>query len=208
MAPVFALSILRAEVFGQAQARITQALRRGLAPPIDGAVQDDYENRAARFQALEARLERLLLASLFVLVDARRAEAIHLILFFRPQAELAPLGRDLAGPNVVALDQARLSRQILERLAQGEQRPAELDQLMAEAKRAFQSVSRRGFTQQEIAEQEVIQGFAEGIGAMTELAERLGALCRLLGAGAWQERFGRDREVFERHFQLIYGGTS
>ncbi|MEM7224222.1 MAG: hypothetical protein AAF495_14665 [Pseudomonadota bacterium] len=212
LAPVFPLSILRAEVFGQAQARITQALRRGLELPmaevVQSAVQDDYESRAARFETLENRLERLMLAGLFVLVDARRAEAIHLILFFRPQAELAPLGRDLAGANVVALDQARLSREILERLSTSEARPVELSQLMGEAKRAFQSISRRGFSQKEIAEQEVIQGFAEGIGVLTELAECLGAFCRRLGTGDGRARFARDREIFERQFQLIYGGSS
>ena len=217
-APVFALSVMRAEVFGAAQARITQACRGGfsgdaLVPAIDGSLRQDYDGQRGHFEALQGQLRKILLASLFALVVARRPEAINLILTFSPQADLRSLGPQpaaLAGQeNVVAIDTARIVRRAFSVLAEGTPDCPELARLMRDAKRAFQSVSRRGFDEDSLKFHDIASGFAEGVEALDEIAQSLEVFREALGRppprGSWPGQFDHDAGRFLAQFHRIYG---
>ncbi|MBT5458454.1 MAG: hypothetical protein HOK82_17760, partial [Rhodospirillaceae bacterium] len=91
------LSLLRAQVMGDVQARMTQALRRGedphdLARLGDGdAPNHTYATYAVRLDQIRDGLEQVLLATLHRLLSARNAEAVTLMLALRPDMDLTPL---------------------------------------------------------------------------------------------------------------------
>ncbi|MBF0306597.1 MAG: hypothetical protein HQL41_13215, partial [Alphaproteobacteria bacterium] len=91
-----ALSLLRAEVFGEAQGRISQSLRRkvdgaGLAALVSAADAIPYAQRIEAWRELSLHLSRALLASLHALLRARRPEALSLMVALRPDIDLRPL---------------------------------------------------------------------------------------------------------------------
>lgn len=221
LAPYFVLSVMRAEVFGSAQARITQACRRGLAidrlgQVIEGSLRQTYDGQRANYERLHGQLRKILLASLYALVIAQRAEGINLILAFRPKVDWRPLSRQLAvGPthgNVVSIDGTQLARQVLVALAKGEPGCPELAELMREARRAFQSVSRRGFDEEGLRSGDSAQAFADGVGALDEVAQCLKAFLNVLDrmalpCGTWSRQFDDDEEQFRTQFHRIYGAS-
>ena len=98
------LSLMRCEVFGAGQSRITRGRRRRLAPPemrdlIDASVTESYRDRQRRLDRLSGRIERILHASLYALVRACAAEAISLLIELHPDVDLAPLARALREPD-------------------------------------------------------------------------------------------------------------
>ena len=140
----------------------------------------------------------------------------ELILAFRPKVDWRPLSRQLAvGPthgNVVSIDGTQLARQVLVALAKGEPGCPELAELMREARRAFQSVSRRGFDEEGLRSGDSAQAFADGVGALDEVAQCLKAFLNVLDrmalpCGTWSRQFDDDEEQFRTQFHRIYGAS-
>ncbi|MFQ5974319.1 MAG: hypothetical protein ACE5Q3_18500, partial [Alphaproteobacteria bacterium] len=80
LAQALLLSVMRHEAFVPAQARVTEALRRGLqGAALRDMIAEDlpetYEARRRRYESLRERLEKILLASFHVLLQSRRPEA-------------------------------------------------------------------------------------------------------------------------------------
>ena len=215
----FRLSLLRAEVFGALQARLTQARRRGqnaaqLQEVIATGPERDYDAQRDAYGRLETQLQKILLASLYALVTAQRIEGISLILAFRPQADFSHLGASLAGGegNLVTLDAAQLARRLLKAIAAGHPGSPDLAALMRESKRAFQSITRRGFDEASLESGDLDDAFAEGVMALQPLARQLVAFREALKRppttpGSWAQQFEEDVAVFRDAFSRIYGVT-
>jgi hypothetical protein len=213
------LSLMRCEVFGTAQARISQAQRRKLAPEalralIQTCVKDTYLERQSRLGALARHIDRVLLASLDVLAVARRPEAVALVTALRPDIDLRPLAKFLIAGNddgrIVQLDNTVIRERLIAAMACPQTVGPELASLMGEASRAFRSLSRQGFSAQEAARPGAGDGFASGAPPLIEIRRQLTALRQKLRRmrlpqGDWEEQFGADSETFRKQFLLLYG---
>lgn len=213
------LSLMRHEVFGAAQARISQARRRKVAPEalaalIEGCVQDDYLARQGRLEKLAGHTDRVLLASLEALAFARRPEAVSLVAALRPHIDLRPLAQFLiAGDDdgkVVQLDSVAIRERLIAAMTCPQTVGPELASLMADAGKAFKSLSRQGFGEEEKARPGTGEGFACGVQPLVEIRRQLAAFRRKLRSmrlprGDWEEQFEADSEIFRGQFRLLYG---
>lgn len=213
------LSVLRCEVFGAAQARITQARRRKLAPAALGAViedcvQDDYLARQALLARLAQHTDRALLASLEVLAAARRPEAVSLVASMRPDIDLRPLATFLIDSDgdgkIVQLDSPAVRESLMAAMACPQTVGPELATLMGEAGKALKGFSRQGFGEAERARPDADEGFAVGAPPLLEIKRQLAAFRRKLGVtrlplGGWEGQFEADREIFRDQFRVLYG---
>ena len=214
------LSLLRCEVFGAAQARITQGLRRRLKPAdfialIDDSIALDYATSRSRFAMLTDHVERLLLASFHALAEAGRAEAITVLLRLRPELDYCPLAAhfaaaDSGGGNVVPLARHGVAARFATLFAVADSLTEPLQEFASEAKAAFGSLSRQGFRDRDLGDGSVADGFAGGEEPLFKLRARLAAFGQSLGRakegeGAWGAQFEADRTVFLRQFHSLYG---
>lgn len=214
------LSLLRCEVFGAAQARITQGLRRRLIPAdfialIDDSIALDYETSRSRFAMLTDHVERLLLASFHALAEAGRAEAITVLLRLRPELDYSPLAAhfaaaDSGGGNVVPLAQHGVAARFATLFAATDSLTEPLQDFVTEAKAAFGALSRQGFRDRDLGDGSVADGFADGEEPLFKLRARLAGFGQSLartksGEEAWRAQFEADRTVFLRQFHSLYG---
>jgi hypothetical protein len=214
------LSLLRCEVFGAAQARITQGLRRRLAPAefvalIDDSIGQDYQSCRDRFAALTDHVERLLLASFHALAEAGRAEAITVLLRLRPELDYSPLAAHFAaaescGGNVVPLAQHGVAARFATLFAATDSLTEPLQSFVAEAKAAFGGFTRTGFRDRDLGDGPAAEGFAGGEDPLFKLRARLAGFGQSLarakdGDAAWRNQFEADRTVFLRQFHSLYG---
>ncbi|MBF0375024.1 MAG: hypothetical protein HQL39_16605, partial [Alphaproteobacteria bacterium] len=207
-----ALSLLRAEVFGEAQGRISQSLRRkvdgaGRAALVSAADAIPYARRIEDWRELSLHLSRALLASLHALLRARRPEALSLMMALGPNIDLRPLRALLPaeadGERVVALHSAALGERVLAQAEDAGVVGPELAALAAQARRAFRALSRQGF--EDDAVEANADCFAAGAESLRALARTLELLIARLDAGEWNQRFEADRALFGRQFELLYG---
>jgi hypothetical protein len=211
------LSLARRAVFGGVQARISEALRRGglpsaarilaavingIDPPRGGgeAAEGGYGGWCARAAALEAHLERAMLASLHVLARAGRPEAIHLLLALGGTIEL-PEGAAAGHPDD---RMAEAIRRLQDPAVGGPGTAA----LMLRARRSFQGFSRAGFDADAPSRPEAVDAHAAAAAHLPHLAARLAraraALARR-SAEAWAAQQETDRRLFAARFARIYG---
>ena len=217
------LSLMRCEVFGKGQARITQALRRkltadGLGAFIDDCVSGDYLLCKESFEGLSEHIERTLLASLYALIRSRDSEAITLLMVLQPNLDLEPLAEVLSvgdggADNVVALGGAVVAERFMSVIGDADKVGPEISALVEEAGRAFKGLSRQGFGEEEVAaEPNIARGFAEGARALLEIDGQVTAFCGelsrvVLPQGDWDGQFEADSGTFRTQFQLLYGGV-
>jgi hypothetical protein len=213
------LSLLRCEVFGAAQARISQGRRRKLTSEalralVEDCVPGDYLAHQSRLAQLTKHIDRVLLASLDVLALARRPEAVAVVTALRPDVDLRPLAKVLiAGDDdgkIVRLDGPAMRRGLVAALGCERTMGPELATLMGEASRAFKSLSRQGFNEADAAGPAAGEGFASGAQPLIEIRRQLIAFRRKLRRvslpqGDWEEQFGEDWEIFRAQFRLLYG---
>ncbi len=213
------LSLLRCEIFGAAQARLSQAQRRKatseeLRDLIATCEPHDYGDHRNRLDRLERHLERVLLASLDVLAVARRPEAVSLIRALRQDIDLSPLGQILIGRDeddkVVRLDGEGYRDRLIAALSDPQIVGPELAALMTEARKAFKGLSRQGFGQGETSRPEAGEAFATGVESLIEIRRRLTAFRQKLQQmslpkGDWAGQFAADSDVFRKQFILLYG---
>lgn len=222
VALILPLSLMRAEIFGAEQTRITQALRRGapegcktiraviLAP---GTL--NYDQRRQAFRNLGAHLFRILLASLHALAQARHQMAISMVLSLRPNADygrLANLFPDSGEEdgNLVVLDSDLIRERFFATLVRLEDDDGDLGEIFRAARSAFAKLSRRGFRAQDLDDPDMIDGFAAAADPLFEISDHLAKFCvRLdrvhLPCGAWSDQFDADRTIFKSQFELLYG---
>ncbi|MBT5159175.1 MAG: hypothetical protein HOL89_05210 [Alphaproteobacteria bacterium] len=184
------LSIMRSEVFGSVQARITQALRRKAG---NNVVQDllgcadaePYAERTLRFHDYEQHLLRVQKAVLHVLTREDPG----------PDTDQDPdLPEDADTTNVVPLFAGKT-------LPDGAR-----EQSLA----AFKDLNRRGFSEDDLEDPNIREGFSIGAGALVlardHLADYLVVLARLQSDDDDLEQvFSTDLQVFQSLFTVMYG---
>jgi len=211
-------SILRSAVFGQAQARLTQA-QRGKPKPgelaaLVGELPDqDYEASLEDYWRLVEHMDRMALAGLHVLARAGNPAAISLALALRPEMDLQgltpPADEEPAAGNVVSFQAASAGKRFFAALENNGEGAGEgdLPALGAEARSAFKAVSRKGFTDKDLADGAIVDMFADGTKLL--LAVRRELLDFLENPAAsidWTGQFDADKPVFNKQFMLLYGG--
>lgn len=195
------LAFLRLEAFGPVQSAITTDLQVGRG---QGSVRaragcdnvESYGEIVARFGEIREILGRLQKAAFYALHSSAQ----------ETQRNTAPDSR-IVSPR--APDPARLfeaARDIDGRPLPG---AAEMEELMADAAKAFRSFSRKGFDEAGLGDTARREGFRVGAGALVSAAGQiesyLAATVRLGRGQPLADRFGQDREVFRMKFCALYG---
>jgi len=181
------LTIIRSDVFGAWQARITQATRRNrdrkiLAPLIACDEIEAYAERCARYADVEKHLDRV------------QKAAFHALL---SDAAMA-MDEDDRGDNVVPLFGNRVDA------------PANV---LEEAEDAFRNISRKGFREADLGDPEIRDGFRIGTDALIQIREHLGRYLTTLDRLEAEdpelaEQFEADLKTFRDRFSVLYGGAS
>lgn len=96
----FPLSLMRVEVFGKGQSRLTQAVRNKTTPEqlmslSENCAGQTYEERQGEYRDVLRHMRKVLLASLHVLAGHKNQNAISIILGLAPELDLAKLARVL-----------------------------------------------------------------------------------------------------------------
>lgn len=189
------VAFLRLEVFGAVQSAITTDLQVGrghasVAKRLSCTDVQTYPAIVAQFAHLLELLRRLQKAAFY---------ALH-----RGTSGMQPKVTILATPQTL-FDQARAQ-------VNDDQTSPDADAveaLMAEAEKAFRSVTRKGFDEESLAEEVRIEGFRRGayalVGAARQLEAYLTAIGRL-GGEPLEARFEADRAVFSARFGDLYRG--
>jgi CRISPR/Cas system CSM-associated protein Csm2 small subunit len=191
------LSLLRAEVFGRLQARITQALRaksdeRSLHDLIECADAESYGSRQAVYVDLHGQTQRVMQAALHVLLRDQRMTGSGNVSAMRPDDPIA----------------------VFEQLGETPEPhdPEELDLALREAGKAFREFSRKGFAERETEDPTIIEGFRHGAGVLLTIAQEIDRILNTLkridqddpDLAGW---FQRDGEIFRIQFRRLYGAA-
>jgi hypothetical protein len=188
------ISLMRSECFGAAQARITQGLRRKLAGDrfqglIDCHGAETYDDRKQGYGAVRAHIDRVVKAAAYVTLRDERVAG---------ETNVVALGR--AAPE--QLDDAALEGQMI--VSQPEFCAA-----LDDARRAFGRISRRGFEEESLDDDEIVEGFALGAGALMAIDELIASFAARLDDldrdGGLAGRFAADRDIFRDQFAELYG---
>jgi hypothetical protein len=212
------LSLLRAEVFGRHQSRLSQALRRHLSGPemaalIDGGPDEDYASRRKDWHAVAAHMNTCRLAALHALARGGRSEAVEGLVALFPDLDMPSLGSRVlagAGDNVIALDPSAVMRPVLAELGDPNIAGKELLSPATDARRAWRSIARQGFREEDLDAPEILAAFAECELVLRRLQVNLeGFLEDLDGrpelAGE-EDLFAIDAKKFTKPFHSLYGG--
>lgn len=215
------VSILRATVFGKAQGRISQALRRrAKADELEALFRDgaeeSYLDRRALWDSRLAHIRRVQMAAIHALVRGKRSEAVEAILTLWPDLDLAPVAEALksaepAGGNVVSLHGGRVTERFMDLLEDPKAVGPDLAEAIAEARRAFKGIARQGFRDDEADQPEVGDAHAQAVPVLEIVAKQLLAfLGRLdtidIPGGDWDGLYQADRDRFSAQFRLLYQG--
>jgi len=144
------VSVLRNAVFGATQLRISTALRRGQMQTgyMPTAADRYYQDKLTAYNTIIETTEKLALAALWSLHQARRPEAVTLALALAPDIDWGRLtpaadGDDEDSHAVVSLAAAAAFKQFY--AADADARGDEIAALLADARRAWRGVNRAGF---------------------------------------------------------------
>ncbi len=221
------LSVMRAEIFGAVQARITQSLRNRAALPPTGTSTaptpvanhgiPSYRDYARRIDETRDHLEDILLASFHVLASARHSAAITVLLGLAPEIDLRPLaplfrdGHEDEG-NVITLAGPAVGQGLLADLAAHPDRHPALAALLADARTAAQGIARKGFRKSKGIDddRDRIEGFAVASDALFAIRKQIDSFRdRLRRAGMrgedWDRRHRTDHKLFFAQFRTLYG---
>lgn len=188
------LSLLRSEVFGRVQSRITQALRRKsggdeVLALIQCRDAVGYATFLAAYEELNTQIERVMKAALYVLLPKERRS---------PGGVVA----DPSSENVISL----FAQTNVFSAASGAE---EFQEEMIGLTKAFQGLSRKGFDQADLDDPEVIEGFRLGANALRDIAQQVDSFLDTLGQldrgePSLAEWFHRDVADFRDQFQRLY----
>ena len=222
-AAALALSVLRAEIFGDMQGRLTEARRRHKSVQEMRALIDEgpVESHAQRVQALQKLVDHVgncRLATLHVLIRHQTVAALGLLLDLFPDVDLGVPGSgqgagqgsdDGAGQRcdgdakVVPIHAKRLLRD----LTSG---TGALASRAADAARGFAAISRQGFSEAAVADPDHAALFMQAVPGLAAIAASLNFyLAQALDGTPSQtldEQMVLDRTVFADTFRNLYGG--
>ena len=193
------LAFLRLETFGQIQAGISNDLRLKRS---QGDLRDRMTCRdAATYLEIQAQLKKikehvrqLQLAALYALRKNKhqriQQDGNVVSLFDDPvQSEFdAARGRDF-------------SNEIDEE---------ELEETTGDAQRAFRSFTRAGFTEEQLEDEDHLEAFRIGVGALIEIGVQLQKFLSSISKivrhdSLLEEKFKKDQKIFSNQFHTIYG---
>jgi hypothetical protein len=200
-------SALRHDVFGDVQTRISQALRRG--DGWNAEPEGDYAACVDGYRRLLAQTERVLLASLAVLIGLEAPEVIDLIEALRPDLDLKTAMPAAEPAGVVALRPMSPVTRFLRLLRTD---PAALGPELAEfvevVRRAQGKVARKGFAPDDLAEPTTAEAFRAAPPVLRQLYRMLARFAGALPAdtAGLSVQFTDDRAVFTNQFNRLYGG--
>ena len=220
-AHVLPLSLMRSQVMGDVQARMTQALRRGDDPHEvarlgeEEAPNHTYATHTIRLDQIREALEQVLLVTLHRLLSARNPEAVTIMLALRPDMDLTPLAclfEDPQEEGIVRLDPPRDSDRLWQILTTNLADCPDLSALLSASETAANRMTRKGFRREESNDNTdgKTEAFADAAGALitlrailTRFSDRLDRLARDMGG--WEARYETDTRLFKSHFQILYG---
>src|SRR6266478_3870380 len=217
---VFWLTLLRADVFGAAQASIVARLRKrvqgndaitqAMAPVNDAA----YTSSLAVYSELRNQLHLECLATLAVLMEAGAAEAVILLEHLggrqAVRSMIGATGTDEAPPP----DEDEGSADTLRKLIAPRLKAAFADpgsvpegagrKVLLEAIAASRKVSRIGFRREDRADTEMLGAFQSGAGAIIDVIRELDRLTAVLSQKAPVGDIAGDQARFVATFRRIY----
>lgn len=207
-------SILRNAVFGQAQARLTQAQRgkpkKGEIDILIGQLPNqNYTARLEDYRALVDHMDRMLLAGLYVLASKGRDSAITLALKICPELDLTGIALDIdelldADDDVISFQAATARRQFFSALLS--EGGGAIEGLGADARAAFKAISRKGFSDTDISDEKTTAPFFEGTTLLLRVRRELMAYLETHAASIdWDVQFDTDKPAFIKQFSLLYG---
>ena len=189
------VSLLRCECFGAAQARLTQALRKNpgrdrLAELVDCQGAETYGERQSGYAEMRAHIERVLKAAAYATFRERMVAASDNVVMLHAREPVAAMEGDVDGDLAVSDD--------------------EMGDAMEDARRAFARISRRGFSDDDLDDDETVEGFALGAGALLAIDDLIAGfvdrLDRLDGDNPdLAARFAADKNIFREQFAELYG---
>ena len=217
----FWLTLLRADVFGSAQASVVARLRKhaaataAIAEAIEPIDDNAYASRAAGYLAVAKQLRVECLAALAILMEQGAVEAMFLLRQFGGAEAIA----DIIGPLDAAsavLECDEVPAQLGDAIAsvlraaigvQGGIAPGSTRQLLLTARTAAGNVNRMGFRRQDRADATMLAGLRWGAPAVVDLIRELERLGAVLAPKAATASVSDDREQFLSTFEHIYCGV-
>jgi hypothetical protein len=214
----FRLTLLRADVFGAAQASIVARLRKHVAADIAVAQAmesiDDasYTTSTAAYAEVSGQLRLECLAALAALMEAGAAEAVILLDHLAGQEAVKSIIGDASGNKA---DEASTSAsKVLSKLIAPALRAAVADpetvpegagrKLLLEAVAATRKVGRVGFRREDRADAGMLAALQSGAAAIVETSRELDRLTAALARNAPVGDIPLDRARFLNTFQHIY----
>ena len=225
------LSVLRFQVMGDLQARLTEALRRGddplELPHLDrsNAAPCCYGDFADHTDHIGDTLQTALLAAFHHLVAARREEAVTVLLYLRPHMDLSPLApifedRDdenetVCSGQIVHLKAPDTDDRFMRTLIAGMDHCPELMALIGESGGAAKRITRKGFKEADWADSDhatadraaACAAASDALILIRESLLKFTALLRHLGRrhGGLNEQYLSDHDIFCTQFRALYG---
>lgn len=210
------LSILRNAVFGDAQASLVQTLRQSKPTDMTQAISETpegtYEARIEVYSKLCNHLEQMLLASFHVLAHAGNGTAATIALALRPDMDISDLAPDPDEPdwgdsNVVSFQAENAVGRFFDRVA--DENSGELGQLAGAGRHAFKNISRQGFSDADIEQNDVIDLFEQGsIPLIAVRKELIRFLTDHTASIDWDQQMSTDTPLFHAQFTTLYGGQN
>lgn len=196
------LSVLRAQIWGMVQRRLTEALRGHadgvrLAAIIAEPPAEDYAGWLERYGRLDHHMDKVLRAALHALTAARSPHAASLALDLAPDLDprqvaarfgiLVPFGLGETGENDA---------------------DAALDGLLAKARSAHKALNRQGFDRLPEIGDDLCDAFETGVPALQVVRAVAARMLRCLESMNAAGRFMADHAIFTRHLVRLYGEAS
>jgi hypothetical protein len=212
----FRLTLLRADVFGAAQASIVARLRKrapaeqAISLAVEAVDDQAYRACAASYDEVRAQLHLECLAALVMLMEAGTAEAVILLDHFGERAAVAAILGSLAGSGgsetdgIGAAGRAQIASALRRAIANPDQLPGEVGSLLRQAQAAARRVSRSGFRREDRAEAKMLEGLACGAPAAVAIMGELDRLAATLSAEGFSPDLPGDRTRFVTALRRIY----
>jgi hypothetical protein len=216
------LSLLRAQIFGATQGRVSQGLRRGLTGREALAATEnetgDYQSHIDRLESILGGIDQTLLAVFHLLADAYHDGAVALLLALRPDMDLSPLAGLLEATmaaheadNVVTLYPSPPLLSVLRPERDQPSPVTDLDLFFDQAKRAAGQIKRAGFNPVTgDGEEDHADGLSAGADALLRVQRLLRSFLHCLRRYRDEEgrrQVTRDRLVFDHQFNILYGAV-
>lgn len=214
------LTILRAEVFGAHQARITQAIRKdrhanvGMRPDelIHAIPNQSYATVLEDYRAIAAHLWKMRAALMYILFRNLKAEALTIAFALYPDTapalKASVLGTDPDVGNVVALRPEQAVAALIARAVSEDPETVPEAALFRRARSAFVKTNRRGFDEKRVLEPGIVEAAEASsplLGACSgELQTLLKALSRHFDLIPADQAFAEDCRRFQAALGMLY----